>query len=410
MENVKINNPKFLQLHFLTSYPAALLNRDDAGFAKRIPFGGATRTRISSQCLKRHWRTADGDFALSNLGELSIHSRHIFQKMVYEPLVNEDKISEPVAQAITNHLMKEVLGESKKAAKDKEKNKEEKTGSVGFQTNQVVVMGNPEISYIRSVAKAIALNLTDIKKVEEALNNYLKQEGKKNLEALRKGAGLDAGLFGRMVTSDPEARVDAAIHVSHAFTVHSEQAESDYFSVVDDLQKIASDEQLGSGHIGNVELNSGLYYGYVVVDIPLLVSNLEGCERKDWLKADRTLASNVVQNLVHLIATVSPGAKLGSTAPYAYAHMVLAEAGNAQPATFANAFLKPVNEKSDLLANSYKAVSDYIKDLDGMYGIRNERAFAAMKDDSTIKDAVGCDKLSLALLADWAAGRVKGVA
>jgi len=49
-------NPLFLQIHALTSYPAALLNRDDVGFAKRIPFGGATRTRISSQCLKRHWR------------------------------------------------------------------------------------------------------------------------------------------------------------------------------------------------------------------------------------------------------------------------------------------------------------------------------------------------------------------
>ena len=54
----------FLQIHTLTSYPAALLNRDDVGFAKRLPFGGATRTRISSQCLKRHWRTFSGDGAI----------------------------------------------------------------------------------------------------------------------------------------------------------------------------------------------------------------------------------------------------------------------------------------------------------------------------------------------------------
>ena len=48
--------PRFLQIHSLHSYPAALLNRDDSGLAKRMPFGGAVRTRISSQCLKRHWR------------------------------------------------------------------------------------------------------------------------------------------------------------------------------------------------------------------------------------------------------------------------------------------------------------------------------------------------------------------
>jgi len=55
---------RFLQIHMLASYPATLLNRDDSGLAKRLPFGDATRTRISSQCLKQHWRTADDDWAL----------------------------------------------------------------------------------------------------------------------------------------------------------------------------------------------------------------------------------------------------------------------------------------------------------------------------------------------------------
>jgi hypothetical protein len=49
-------------------------------------------------------------------------------------------------------------------------------------------------------------------------------------------AGLEAALFGRMVTSDPDANTDAAIHVAHAFTVHREEAETDYFTVVDDLE------------------------------------------------------------------------------------------------------------------------------------------------------------------------------
>ena len=52
---------RFLQIHTLTPYAASLINRDDVGAAKRLPFGGATRTRISSQCLKRHWRMAVGN-------------------------------------------------------------------------------------------------------------------------------------------------------------------------------------------------------------------------------------------------------------------------------------------------------------------------------------------------------------
>ncbi len=58
---------RFLQIHTLHSYPAALLNRDDSGLAKRLPFGGAIRTRISSQCLKRHWRVARGEFAINSI-------------------------------------------------------------------------------------------------------------------------------------------------------------------------------------------------------------------------------------------------------------------------------------------------------------------------------------------------------
>ncbi|HSR53198.1 MAG TPA: type I-E CRISPR-associated protein Cas7/Cse4/CasC, partial [Acidobacteriota bacterium] len=83
---------RFIQIHTLTSYPASLLNRDDVGFAKRIPFGGAERTRISSQCLKRHWRTADDQWALERIGSnggqvpMAMRSRRIFEKHVYEPL------------------------------------------------------------------------------------------------------------------------------------------------------------------------------------------------------------------------------------------------------------------------------------------------------------------------------------
>ena len=58
-----------------------------------------------------------------------------------------------------------------------------------------------------------------------------------------------------------------------------------------------------------MELTAGLFYGYVVVDVPGLVSNLTGCDTGTWESADKDLAGKVVDHLVHLIATVSPGAK-----------------------------------------------------------------------------------------------------
>ena len=114
------------------------------------------------------------------------------------------------------------------------------------------------------------------------------------------------------------------------------RAKATIFSVVDDLQR--EDEDAGAAHIGDMELTAGLFYGYVVVDVPGLVSNLEGCKAEDCQAADRELAGRVVHNLIHLIATVTPGAKLGSTAPYSRARFMLVEAGSSQPYSLADAF------------------------------------------------------------------------
>ena len=50
---------KFVQLHILTNYGPSNLNRDDLGRPKTVVVGGVQRLRVSSQCLKRAWRTAD---------------------------------------------------------------------------------------------------------------------------------------------------------------------------------------------------------------------------------------------------------------------------------------------------------------------------------------------------------------
>ncbi|HGG58993.1 MAG TPA: type I-E CRISPR-associated protein Cas7/Cse4/CasC, partial [Gammaproteobacteria bacterium] len=50
---------QFIQLHLLTAYPPSNLNRDDLGRPKTAIVGGSERLRISSQSLKRAWRTSE---------------------------------------------------------------------------------------------------------------------------------------------------------------------------------------------------------------------------------------------------------------------------------------------------------------------------------------------------------------
>ena len=339
---------RFLQIHTLTHYPACLLNRDDAGFAKRMPFGGAVRTRISSQCLKRHWRVYDGENSLRTIdAPESVRSRVAFEKFIVAPLVGAG-IAEPMARLATQKIVDTLFGSEgkKEKAQQKQAEQQRKTGKKAADpgkesgtapeevaTAQVTVLGKPELEYLRQLAlDAIKAAGGAQEKLEFIIAERMKDKKlKENIRALKPGsleAGLGAALFGRMVTGDVLSATDAAIHVAHAMTVHGHMTESDYFTAIDDL--VREEGEQGSGHINASELTSGLFYGYVVVDVNGLVSNLG---------ADRALAGDVVNRLVHMICTVSPGAKKGSTAPYSYSHLVLVESGNRQPRTLQNALV-----------------------------------------------------------------------
>ena len=278
-----------------------------------------------------------------------------------------------------------------------------------LETKQVIVLGRPEIEFIMEAARHLAADAASVKDAPAAAKAYLDNKAvKANLAALKRAAGLDAALFGRMVTSDILARGDAAVHVAHAFTVHAAAVEPDYFSAVDDLLQEAG--ELGAGHINQSELSAGLFYGYVVIDLPLLVSNLEGCARADWLKADRGLTGRVIEHLLHLIAEVSPGAKLGSTAPYGYAELMLVEAGNRQPRSLANAFLKPVTVRSggDLREATLTALAGHVAAFDGMYPPppAEQRRYAALSEVGGLN--AGRTDGGLDGLARWAAAIAAG--
>lgn len=377
--------PRFLQIHTLASYPATLLNRDDSGLAKRLPFGDSTRTRISSQCLKRHWRKPAAreedikrvPWALQKIdAPMAVRSREIPERRIAPALA---AVGTDETRAAAVHAMARLLYTPKKKEAQEIKDR------------QALLIGEPEIAYINRKLFGIVQEAKNAADVVKAVDEWFKKKELNNLNAMiesRRGAieaGLEAALFGRMVTSDPDANTDAAIHVAHAFTVHAEATESDYFTVVDDLKHEASES--GAGGLFDTELTAGLFYGYVVVDLPLLRSNLGD---------DPALAAKVVEHLLHLIATVSPGAKKGSTAPYAYAEFMLVEAGVDQPRTLANAFRRPCPADTEAATTELKA---HLGKVDAAYGASGQRRHLAIEPVAVPASAA----LTLPALAKWAA-------
>jgi CRISPR system Cascade subunit CasC len=415
----------FIQLHALTSYPSTLLNRDDAGFAKQLPFGGATRTRVSSQCLKYHWRNFEGENALYDMDvPRSLRSRETFYRRVVEPLV-EDGHPEPLVASAALALQERLLSDNRvNLSPLKGLLKGEDDPREVLETNQVTIFGVPEMRYLRTLAAEKVEAVTEefpaflngeapdsdtISDAAKALRDFSKRELKKNLKGLELASGLDAAMFGRMATSDVLARGDSAVHVAHAFTTHAQESESDYFSAVDELRRDEPGEsgEMGAGHINTQELTSGLFYSYVVVDVPLLVSNLSGVEREAWTDGNTDLAAEVMRRFTHLMATVSPGAKLGSTAPYSYAQCLFGEVGTAQPRTLANAFQSPTST-SDVLRNSYEKLGRYVDEIDQMYGVQTDRRLAAMGPTGPLVDGTKVDETStVPEIAEWTSRQIQ---
>lgn len=382
----------FLQIHTLTSYHASLLNRDDDGLAKRIPFGDAQRTRISSQCQKRHWRQ---DMSQNIALPKGFRSRHFFSRVVFPRLV-ESGVDEKQAHDLTKQLIAKVI--SKKATAEDEE------GDSGLSLKQPVLFGEPEADYFFKLLTNCAGNGEDPAKT---LDEQLKAQ-RGNFRAMLAAAGgddliagIEGAMFGRFVTSDILARSDAAVHVAHAFTVHPLDNEVDYFTTVDDL------DNKGASHVGDMELGAGLFYGYVVVDVPLLVSNLCGCKREGWQDATdgKADARRVLGSLLQSIATVTPGAKLGSTAPYARTDFMLLETGQAQPRALSNAYLQALRPSGNVMQNAVDMIGDYLAKLDGMYGVEGERLAASTQD---LKSVPSAEQGTLADVTDRALGQILG--
>ncbi|MFM6991347.1 MAG: type I-E CRISPR-associated protein Cas7/Cse4/CasC, partial [Rhodoferax sp.] len=340
-------------------------------------------------------RVADDVFSLSSLGvPMAIRSRELPRQM--RDMMIAQGMSEALAQAAIEGMRNGGLLD--KAGKNPQ-------GEDALSTGQAVLLGTAERDYLIGKCVALGQDHTEAKALKEAVAAWLKEKDeKKNIEAMKLGSGLEAALFGRMVTSDVLSSRDAAVYVAHAFTVHEAQVENDYFTVVDDLLRESGEQ--GSAGIFDTELASGLYYGYVVVDVPQLVANLEGVKIEDCFKVradQRELAAKVVHHLLHLIATVSPGAKRGSTAPFEWAKLMLVEAGDWQPRSLAGAFQNALNTDGDKIRErAVGQLADELQRLDAAYGAPSERRFLSV-DDCQVP---GAERLPLASLTQWVQDRI----
>jgi CRISPR system Cascade subunit CasC len=338
----------FLQLHLLTFFPPANLNRDDTGRPKTAVVGGATRLRLSSQSLKRAWRTSDA-FSTALVGHMGQRTQRIGEVVLAHLRAN--KMDEAKALAIAREIAA-VFG-TIKDIKDPD----------NAQTEQLVFISPEE--------RAAVLALADRAQAGEKIDA-------KNAGLLRAAdTAADIALFGRMLADSPSYNRQAAAQVAHAITTHKVTVEDDYYTAVDDLKTSANDA--GAGFLGEAAFGSGVFYLYLCVDRTLLVKNLGG---------DTALAATALGALALAAATVAPNGKQNSFAAHGRAGYVLAERGDQQPRTLAGAFAKPISDH-DLMAKSIEALGTFRADMEKAYGPAGDaKATMQVGGDGTLADIV----------------------
>ncbi|MBI5316265.1 MAG: type I-E CRISPR-associated protein Cas7/Cse4/CasC [Nitrospirae bacterium] len=362
----------FLQLHLLTSYPPACLNRDDLNRPKTAVMGGVPRLRVSSQSLKRAWRISD-TFHEKVSDQMGIRSKELGRRM-RDALLNGVALAdllkpgtlqaEPDGKVSDENATKWAWMIAGEFVDKKTKDGEEETEGEEPEGKSKKKVKKPNVS--KETLKSEQIVFYSQKEIEVlgTLIQSLRESGRpptaeqlRVLKVKEANGSADLALFGRMLASSPDFNVDAACQVAHAITVHRAAVEDDFFTAVDDLNTREVDA--GSAHMGEQGFGAGLFYSYVCIDCDLLKENLGG---------DAELTGKTIKALVEAAATVAPTGKQNSFANRAWAPYVLAEKGSRQPRGLSLAFMKPVNEYGEgMIVNAMTALDTMRTNLDKVY-------------------------------------------
>jgi len=329
-----------IEIHMIQNHSPANLNRDDLGAPKTCIFGGTTRARISSQCLKRSIRRSP-EFAAALERDGGVRTRRLIE-LIARAAADEENKPNP------EHLKK-----IRKAF-------EEGGVTVKENENTFDILFFLPRSAINEMGAAVRDGNGDLgERFAEIIGRFVKTP--------------DIALCGRMTEFDGKGpfadlkgkfTVEAALSASHAISTHAVINEVDYFTAADDVPG----HDAGAAHVNEAMFNSACFYKNFVIDFDQLSTNLNN---------DVDLAMATVRCFLQAAAKANPSGKQHAFAAFNPPDGILVEVKtkSATPISYANAFADPVSEKTErgLIGESIARLGQYAHDLIVGYGIAANR-------------------------------------
>jgi CRISPR system Cascade subunit CasC len=356
-----------IEIHMIQNHSPANLNRDDLGAPKTCIFGGVTRARVSSQCLKRSIRRSP-EFAAALENDGGVQTRSLIREVAKE--ASNNGVPDEDTVKTLEGIFKDggVPIESKK----------------GDETATKIIWVLPR--------SAIKLMAAATKQKDRGIL------AEKIAGILRDSAIVpDIALAGRMTEFDAKGkfenltrklRVEAALQAAHAISTHSVINEVDYFTAAEDLAYTQ-----GAAHPDEAMFVSACFYKYFSLDWDQLLFNLAGPEpdkdtqkeiHKKWTDEVRPnaekLASATLGHFLRAAALTTPSGKQNSHASHCESSAILVEIkGKKTPTNYANAFAEPARRIGDapddsadcvsLIGRSIAQLGDHVYAVRQAYGV-----------------------------------------
>ncbi len=327
-----------IEIHMIQNHSPANLNRDDLGAPKTCIFGGVTRARISSQCLKRSIRRSS-EFGAALERDGGVRTR---------------RLVEEIAKAASG-------GGSASDAHCKAVREVFEKGGVGMkdETTSDILFFLPR-SAIQQMGEAVKSNSKDLgPKFAEIIGRFVKTP-----DIALCGRMTEFGATGPFESLKGKFTVEAALSAAHAISTHAVITEVDYFTAADDVQG----QDAGAGHVNEAMFNSACFYKHFSIDWEQLMTNLGG---------DVDLVTLTIKCFLEAAAKANPSGKQHAYAAFNPPDGILVEVKTqrATPVSYANAFAEPVPESSQrgLIGESIARLGQYVHEIAGGYGIVAER-------------------------------------
>lgn len=354
-----------IEVHIIQNHAPSNLNRDDSGSPKSAIFGGYRRARISSQCLKRCYRTSK-TFRDEVDGDLGMHTTSMPDEVIRRVMANGIDLSDEDQNKLKASLAK-VIKKTEGGAADSSDSDEDKEAA-----DKEVDKAAAQRDKLKT-AQSVFWRETELSALVEGVQKWVEagKSGDFDAKAALKEAGLswagipvDMALFGRMVTSDIMHNVEASSQFAHAISTHEWAREFDFWTRVDDRRDKRLDwyrdaygsEKIpeGTDGMGDAEFTSACFYTYFNADLDGLIDNLTGKSLKhdldDSSERDnaKRRACDAVVGLLKAAIYERPTGKFNSMATPSLPTLLLVEIRDSHvPVSYADAFVNPVDPRNE---------------------------------------------------------------